>query len=98
MSIEESDIRLNVLANRFEVTLGDAAIAILEYQIAGKNIIFTHTEVPVEYEGQGIAGKLAHVALEYAKNEGYKVQALCPYVAAYVRQHPEYHSITWGYN
>ncbi|GAB5494051.1 MAG: GNAT family N-acetyltransferase [Phototrophicaceae bacterium] len=82
--------------NRFEVVVGDD-IAMVEYNRAGQNIIFTHTEVPVAFEGQGIASKMAYVAMEFAKNEGLKVQALCPFVNKYVSEHPEYHSITWGY-
>lgn len=98
MSTELNDIEVhnNPEEKRFEVALGDK-IAMVEYMIAGQNIVFTHTEVPPEFEGKGIASKMARVALEYAKTEGYKVQALCPYIAAYVQRHPEYQSITWGY-
>jgi predicted GNAT family acetyltransferase len=84
-------------AKRFEVVLGDD-VAMLEYMIAGKNIVYTHTEVPPVFEGRGIANKLAHFAMEYAKAEGLKVQAVCPFVVMYVRKHPEYHGITWGYS
>ncbi|MEO1287688.1 MAG: GNAT family N-acetyltransferase [Chloroflexota bacterium] len=91
----------NVINNpeqkRFEIDLGDNKYAFAEYSIAGKNIIFTHTEVPVGFEGQGIATKLADVAMTYAKDEGLKVQALCPFFKKYVTEHPEYHDITWGF-
>ncbi|MCA9910763.1 MAG: N-acetyltransferase, partial [Gammaproteobacteria bacterium] len=53
-------------------------------------------EVPPAYEGQGIAARLAHAALEYAKEQGLKVNPVCPYVKAYLRKHPEYQSIVWG--
>ncbi|MBZ0298862.1 MAG: N-acetyltransferase [Anaerolineae bacterium] len=90
------DVRNNPAENRFEVVLkGD--VAVVEYMIAGTNIIFTHTEVPRAFEGMGVGSKMAYVALEYAKAEGYKVQALCPFIAAFVGKHPEYQSITWGY-
>lgn len=89
-------VQHNPEEHRFEVSVGDD-IAMVEYQRAGQNIIFTHTEVPPAFEGQGIASKMAYEALEYAKNEGLKVQALCPFVNKYVSEHPEYHSITWGY-
>ncbi len=82
--------------NRFEVSL-DGHLAVLEYQKAGKNILYTHTEVPADLESQGIGTQLAHKAMDYAQREGYKVQALCPFVNSYVQQHPEYHSITRGY-
>ncbi|MAS33133.1 MAG: N-acetyltransferase [Anaerolineaceae bacterium] len=90
------DIKNNPDENRFELIL-DGKTAVVEYMIAGSNIVFTHTEVPPEFSGMGIGNKLAQAALEYAKAEGYKVQALCPFIAAYVRKHPEYQSITWGY-
>ncbi|MGB7339414.1 MAG: GNAT family N-acetyltransferase [Phototrophicaceae bacterium] len=82
--------------NRFEIDLGDG-LAMVEYMIAGQNIVFTHTEVPVGHEGKGIASKMAYQALEYAKAEGLKVQALCPFVKKYVSEHPEYHDMTWGF-
>lgn len=91
------DIINNQDAMRFEADLGGGKLALIEYMLAGKNIVFTHTEVPPEFEGQGIANQLAYVALEYAQQEGYKIQALCPFVAAYIRKHPEYQPITWGY-
>ncbi|QPC85228.1 N-acetyltransferase [Phototrophicus methaneseepsis] len=96
MDSEQIEVKNNPEKNRFEVILGDQ-IAMVQYMIAGKNIVFTHTEVPPEFEGKGIAGKMARVALDFAKDEGYRVQALCPFIAAYVRRHPEYQTITWGY-
>jgi len=96
MDFDNIEVTNNEAKKRFEVSLGDD-LAMIEYQRAGSNIIFTHTEVPVAFEGQGIAKKMAFAAMEFAKDNGLKVQALCPFVAKYVREHPEYHSITWGY-
>lgn len=96
INVDQLEVKNNPEKKRFEVVVGDK-IAVAEYMIAGRNIIFTHTEVPPQFEGMGVANKMAYVALEYAKAEGYKVQALCPFIAAYVAQHPEYQSITWGY-
>lgn len=91
------DVRLNLEKSRFEVEI-DGQLAMVEFMLAGNNMIFTHTEVPETLEGQGIATQMADVALKYAKDEGHKVQALCPFIASYVPEHPEYHSITWGYS
>jgi len=93
----ELTIHNNPDANRFEVSLPDDQMAFIEYQIAKKNILYTHTEVPPAFEGQGVGGKLAKYALDFARDNGYKVQALCPFVKAYVQRHPEYHAITWGF-
>ena len=90
------EVRQNAEAQRFEIDLGDDT-AFVEYKIAGQNILLTHTEVPEAYEGRGIGSHLARHVLDYARTEGYRVQALCPFIAAYVERHPEYQSITWGY-
>lgn len=95
INVEQLEVHNNEEAKRFEAQLGDK-FAIIEYMRAGNNIIFTHTEVPQEYEGQGIANKLAYVALECAKEQGLKVQPLCPFVKLYITKHPEYQDIVWG--
>lgn len=91
---------LNVVNNpdakRFEVSVG-GYLAFAEYMMAGNNIIFTHTEVPPAFEGKGVGSKLAKAALDHAKENDLRVQALCPFIAGYVNRHPEYHAITWGY-
>jgi len=81
---------------RFEIQLDDD-LAMVEYLLNKSNIIFTHTEVPEAYEGQGIGKILAEHVLNYAREQGYKVQPLCPFIKAYVKRHPEYHDISWGF-
>jgi predicted GNAT family acetyltransferase len=83
-------------ARRFETRGGDY-FALIDYLPAGKNIVFTHTEVPVIFEGQGVGSKMAQTALEYARDEGLKVVPLCPFVAAYIRHHPEYQPLVFGF-
>ena len=44
-------------------------------------------------ERQGALGtKLAHAALEYARQNELTVVAICPFVKEYVDNHPEYQS------
>lgn len=92
---DQLTIHHNKEAMRFEIDLGDAR-AIAAYTLAGQTMIFTDTEVPEAYQGQGIAGRLVGFALDYARAEGYHVQALCSYVVAYIERHPEYRSLTRG--
>ncbi|MCA9905137.1 MAG: N-acetyltransferase [Anaerolineae bacterium] len=91
----ELEVINNTEAQRFEIHLGDD-LAVLEYMNFGSNIAYTHTEVPPAYEGKGVGARLAHAALEYAKEQGLKVNPVCPYVKSYLRRHPEYESIIWG--
>ena len=86
----------NAEEHRFEIQLGDD-VALIDYMLNGQNITMTHTEVPPAFEGKGIAGKLAKFALDWAKENGYKVNPLCPYVKNYINKHPEYQANAWGY-
>jgi len=78
--------------NRFEVDLGKEK-AILIYMIKAGLFILLHTEVPPAFEGRGIAGQMARVALEYARNEGLKVMSYCSFTTAYIERHPEYNKL-----
>jgi len=73
-----------------ETTFGEA---VLEYMRDGKRIVFTHTGVPPEAEGQGIGAALAKAGLDFAHSEGLTVRPMCPFVAGYVERHPEYQGL-----
>jgi uncharacterized protein len=77
---------------RFEVHQSGAT-AYLEYRFYKKDIALMHTLVPANLEGKGIASALAHHALEWAKENKMPVMVYCPYVAAYLKRHPEYNDI-----
>jgi predicted GNAT family acetyltransferase len=89
------EVKNNTQAQRFEVQLGDQ-IGEIKYQKEGSTYMFTHTEVPREFGGQGIADRMAYVALETAKAEGAKVVPLCPFVSKYLQRHKEYASLVSG--
>ena len=82
----------NTEAQRFEAQLG-AEQAVANYHLKDNIIIFTHTEVPEVMEGKGVAGTLIKTALDAARAEHYQVVPLCPFVAAYIRRHPEYRDL-----
>jgi uncharacterized protein len=79
-------------AHQFRLRRGDQ-VALIQYSRAADRIVFLHTEVPSALEGQGIGGKLARAALDYARDHELAVIARCPFVAAYVRRHPEYQAL-----
>lgn len=91
-STQDLPITNNTEAQRFEAELGDNR-AVAEYHLKNDVIIFTHTEVPEAMEGRGVAGKLIKNALETARDESYQVVPLCPFVAAYIKRHPEYRDL-----
>lgn len=74
---------------QFTIDLGDGFQAELDYQVMGGDHAFTHTGVPGEFRGRGIADKLAAAAFETAKAEGWHVRPVCSFIQTYVRRHEE---------
>ena len=82
----------NEAAQQFQVRLGDA-LALLQYERRGGQMVITHTEVPDHLEGRGIGSALARAALDAARDRGAAVVPLCPFVRSYIGEHREYLSV-----
>lgn len=82
----------NTDTHRFEVTL-DGETAFAEYQILEEGLLLPHTVVPDAFAGKGVGSALAVTALSYARDHGMKVLPRCPFIAGYIKKHPEWHSI-----
>ena len=85
----------NPEASQFEAHV-DGHVALVSYIKHGDSIIFTHTEVPKELQGRGLAGILARAVLDRTRAEGWRVVARCPFIAKYIERHPEYQSLLQG--
>jgi predicted GNAT family acetyltransferase len=88
----DSAVQQEKTFHRFAVHL-DAATALLAYKEEGDTLYLVHTEVPAAMEGKGIGGQLAKAGLEYARQNGLKVVARCPFVVSYLQRHPEYNDL-----
>jgi uncharacterized protein len=89
---EELKVINNAETGRFEVHLGEE-VAYSEYRLLQTGILFPHTEVPPAFEGKGVGGALVRAAMAFARERGEKVIPVCPFVAAYITRHPEYHDL-----
>ena len=78
----------NTDQQQFEVHMDDH-VAVLIYRFYKNDIALMHTEVPKSMEGKGVASALAEYAFKYAKENNKRVMVYCPFVAAYVKRHPE---------
>jgi uncharacterized protein len=72
------------------VTEIDGHLAHADYQLEGNRIVFTHTYVPPELRGRGIAEQLVRPALAYARTSNLRVVPACSYVAAFIARHHEF--------
>jgi len=86
---EPVEVTDNNAASRYEATV-EGTLAILEYQRSSSRVTLIHTNVPTALEGRGVGSALARLALDDARARGIEVVPTCPFVAAYIRRHPEY--------
>jgi predicted GNAT family acetyltransferase len=77
-------------AHRFELRSGEEVLGFIDYQLSAHTIVLVHTEVDEAHSGKGYAATLARSALDEARSRGLRVVPTCPYVASYIRKHPEY--------
>lgn len=85
---EHIQIHHNEQQQQFEYRDGDH-LATLTYRFYKKDIAFMHTEVPGALAGKGVGSALAAFAFEHAKKLNKKVMVYCPFVASYLKRHPE---------
>lgn len=85
-----TDVTFNADKQRYEIHVDGTFAGLTQAQGDGDVLVFPHTVVFDEFEGQGLAGKLVGGALDDVRARGKKIVAECPYVARYVEKHPEY--------
>lgn len=87
-----TNIHHDAVHHRFVSEL-DGHEAYVEYVPGSGQIVLTHTIVPPEIGGRGIAGALVLATLEYARDAGLKVDPQCSYADAWMRRHPEFDAL-----
>jgi predicted GNAT family acetyltransferase len=94
-----NEIELKLESNgkgAFVIEEGSERIAEMAIGISGSNMTVFHTEVSDKLKGQGVAAKLLSTMVQYARDKNLKVIALCPYVNAQFKRHPEQYADVWN--
>ena len=86
-------IRHEPAGGRFAADVAGSTAFISYRELPGRVLDLHHTYVPTVARAGGIASQLTAHALRHARNGGYKVVPSCPFVAAYVARHSEYHDL-----
>ena len=86
---EKITVTHNATASRFEAMV-DGHLSIAEYELAGNRMTMTHTVVPSELRGRGIAEFLVRAALVEARASGRRIVPECSYVAKFIERHQEF--------
>jgi predicted GNAT family acetyltransferase len=64
-------------------------IAELTYFKTGDTMTIDHTEIDEKLRGEGIGEDMVKAAVEYARANGLKVVAVCPYAKKVIERTPE---------
>ncbi|MFJ2028131.1 GNAT family N-acetyltransferase [Streptosporangium sp. NPDC087985] len=90
------DVKLSPGGGFFEAEVDGKHAGQLEFIRRNGVVVYTHTEVDAEFEGNGVGGTLARAALDAARAEGVKVVPRCPFVKAWIERHPDYADLVEG--
>jgi hypothetical protein len=88
--MDDTTLADNPERHRFELQAGGQLAAFAEYNAIKGALLFTHTEVLPEHEGKGYGSRLVRFALDDVRRRGLHAIPACPFVAGYIRKHPEY--------
>jgi uncharacterized protein len=80
-------VRDNAELHRYEISVdGELAGFAVYHDHAGRRT-FTHTEIDDAYEGHGLGSTLVRHVLDEARERGFEVIPVCPFVRAYIAGH-----------
>lgn len=84
-----SDMRvtLDEATSRYIIVVDGVQAGFIEIDESDAQVVFTHTEVSRDFEGKGVAGRLAHDALADVVERGKTIVPKCAYIARYLSRH-----------
>lgn len=85
-------VRHNAAEHRFEAEV-DGHLSVADYEEQNGSLVFTHTFVPPELRGRGVAEALVRAGLEFAREQKARVVPACSYVAKFIERHREYQGL-----
>jgi len=83
------------IENKQFISEVDGRISHLSYDVLPESntLNYLSTYVPPELRGRQIGRKIIKFALDYAKENNFKIIPTCSFVRAYIENHPEYDDI-----
>jgi predicted GNAT family acetyltransferase len=79
--------------SRYEARIDEEVVGFAAYQRRGDVLVFTHTEVDSEHEGQGVASALAREVMDDVRRRDLRALLRCPFLSEWASHHPEYDDV-----
>ena len=89
----ETRVTDNEQQKRYELRLDERVAGWIDYFRTDGVVAMTHAEVRGDLRNQGLGERMVRDALDDVRERELQVRPLCPFVAAYVRRHPEYEDL-----
>ena len=90
------EVRHDVDGSRYELVVDGRVTGIAEYREVGEVLVFFHTEVDPDQQGQGLGRALVQGALDDVRRSGRTIVPQCPFVAHFVDRNREYAGLVSG--
>jgi predicted GNAT family acetyltransferase len=94
--VDEIRVTDNPGEQRYELWRGDTLAGFIEYRLRDGEVAMTHTEIEPHLQEKGLGTRLVADALADTRARGRTLKPYCPFVAAYIREHPEYEDLVAG--
>jgi uncharacterized protein len=88
--VSELVVQDNPQELRYEALQDGEPVGLIRYRVEPGVVVLVHTEVDEAVEGTGVGSRLVRGALDDIRARGLRLVPVCPFVAAYLRRHPEY--------
>ncbi|MGH9094404.1 MAG: GNAT family N-acetyltransferase [Acidimicrobiales bacterium] len=88
--MSDPDVFLDTEEHRYEIMADGGLAGFALYDSTGGSVRFTHTEIQRRFTGRGLGARLIGAALDDVRRQGRTATPVCPFVAGYIRRHPEY--------
>ncbi|RDJ13951.1 GNAT family N-acetyltransferase [Rhizobium grahamii] len=92
----KTPLKENAALGRFELALDEQAVAAVYYRVEDGAVVLAHTEVPLEFAGQGIATRMADAIFPIFRARGQQALPRCEFMVRYMARHPEFDDLLIG--
>ncbi len=85
----DTEVRDHPELARYELFVDGVLVGFADYRLRGDVVEIPHTEIEPARRGRGLGAELVRGFLAHIRDDGATVVPTCPFVADYIRAHPQ---------
>ncbi len=79
--------------NRFEMHRSGELVGFADYRVSGNTLSVPHVETLRQHRGQGYGARLMTGLCEIIREDGRKIDPICPFAAGHIDADPSLHDL-----